>query len=452
MSFGLKLSSLSDKQRKFIAKNYTIKGRSDQYNPRPPSYQCFIVNKEEDIVLLPLGVWKEYLDEHPNDYEYPKMNDNVKFTKSLLTIETDPSKRGRDQNVIVDLALKRLYDFGTVFLSLFTGYGKTLTSIYLSIVLGLKTLVLCHLNVVKGQWPEEYALFTSNTIKVQYLKGKNIEMDESADVYIVGIKKASKMDADFFESIGTVIVDESHLATITDFTKTLFKFQPRYLIGLSATYDRKDGLEKLLYPYFGQPDEFIVRKETKPFTVYKYQTEFVPEIEYILVKNKSVVCWNTIIRSIEENPKRWELIGNIAIKHPEHKILILCGRNVGANGVFEYLLDKNESVELLIGNTKVWNKKARITVAGIKKAGVGMNDPNLTMCIIASDMTDVRQCEGRIRTVNSVVYHIVDNYKTFEAHYRKCEKFYKSKGGKIEVLGVEHNFETKAKLTENRFI
>ena len=65
-----------------------------------------------------------------------------------MTIETDPDKRGRDQDVIINLALKRLKNKGTVFISSYTGSGKSAMAIYLSITLKLKTIVICHLGVL----------------------------------------------------------------------------------------------------------------------------------------------------------------------------------------------------------------------------------------------------------------------------------------------------------------
>jgi hypothetical protein len=104
-----------------------------------------------------------------------------------------------------------------------------------------------------------------------------------------------------------------------------------------------------------------------------------------------------------------------------------------------------EDAELLIGNTKKWNKDARILVAGFKKGGVGMNDPKLTMAIISSATKDSRQLEGRIRTNNNKIYHLVDDYKTFEKHYLECEKYYIEKGATIETVygsGMVNNTNT----------
>jgi len=442
MAFTLTLSSLSIEQKREILKKFTVSPKKTQYSPNPPAYRCFLADKSTDTLHLPYGMWKLYIDKSvgfPNGdtKDFPKMNNTATFIRELYTPETDPTGRCRNQPPIIEEALKKLKSKGYVFMALYTGMGKTALAIYLSIKLGLKTVVLCHLDVVRRQWPEEYDNFSGGSVKVQFVEGANAKLDPFADVYIIGIQKASKMNESDFINVGTVIVDESHITTVKTFTECLFKFHPRNLIGLSGTPDRPDGLHSVLNLYFGDPKSFIVRKEKKNFTVYKYKTPYKPHLQYVQRQGKVVPDWHGeggVIDSIERNEDRWKDIVNVCVTNPTDKIIVLCGRNVLANGVYNLLVEIGEDVALLIGNTKKWNKDARILVAGTKKGGVGMNDPKLTMAIISSDTSDSRQLEGRIRTNNNKIYHFVDDYKTFEKHYLLCEKYYIEKGATIETI------------------
>lgn len=452
MSFALTLSSLSDKERRRILRKFTVQPKATQYNPDPPKYRCFQADAEDDSLKLPLGAWKKYLDPRegfPNGEaeDFDSMNPKAKFKGKLLTAETDPMGRGRNQKDVVEQALSRLELEGSVFIACYTGFGKSATAVYLSLALGLKTMIICHLDIVRRQWPGEYDKFSGGNVKTQFLRGK-CTLDPDADVYIVGIQKAANMSSDDFLTIGTVIIDEAHISTVTAFTKTLLKFQPRYLIGLSATPDRADGLHSLLSNYFGDENDFIVRREVKEFTVYKLQTPFKPEISYTTVRGRSVPDWNKIVNSIEENPKRQGLIADLACEHPDEKIIILCNRNSLSIGVYDILKERGESVELLIQSKKTYDQTARILVAGFKKGGVGLNDPKLTMAIIASDTQDVRQYEGRIRTTNNIIYHLVDYYKPFQNHWEVCEKWYSEKGAEIKILGTKHTFGQKKNSTQ----
>ena len=76
-------------------------------------------------------------------------------------------------------------------------------------------------------------------------------------------------------------------------------------------------------------------------------------------------------------------------------------------------------------------------VAGTKKGGVGLNDPTLTMLILASSTRDVRQFEGRIRTADNLIYDIVDNNQTLEKHWNERESWYEERGATIVHEGVK---------------
>lgn len=453
MSFSLRLSSLTSEQRLHILKFFTVRCAVSQYDKNPPQYRCFLADATTDELKLPLGMWKDYVkdisigeDFFPNGNlnDFPKMSSGCILTFTLLTADSDPSGRNRDQDVVADVALTRLKEEGSVFIATHTGFGKMALGIYLSVTLKLKTLIVCHLDVVRNQWPDEYNKFSKN-VKIQFIKGKII--DAEADVYIVGIKKLANMISsgldvykDFLSTIGTIIVDEAHISTVTLFTECLLHISPRYLVGLSATPDRNDGLHSLFNLYFGDTKEFITRHEVKDFTVYKLQTKYEPNVRYINIMGETRLDWNEAVRSVEENPALWKEVAELAVKHYTSKIIILCNRNALANGVYNLLVEWEADVELLIGSKRKYNTKARILVAGIKKGGVGLNDPELTMAIIASDVTDVRQIEGRVRTTNNIIYHLVHNYKTFENHWVDCEKWYQKRGANIEVVGVKHEF------------
>jgi hypothetical protein len=442
MSLALTLSSLSKEERIALLKKFTVRPEKTQYDPHPPSYQCFDVDIDLDLLYVPLGIVTNNPVKYKNNIKNVKKNVKVMskfcvFSKELLTPETDPTGRGRNQVEVVDIALERLKKFYTVFLACYTGIGKTAMIIYLTIFLKLKTVVLCHLDGVRKQWVKAYEKFSGSTVKTQFVTGtgKLSKLDPTADVYIIGVKKASMMNMDVFKGIGTVVVDEVHIASVSIFTQVLTKIQPLYLIGSDATPDKCVAGYKFLNLYFGNPKDFIVRLESKNFIVYKVQTNFKPHVEYVMRRGKSTVDWNEIINSIEKNEAVWELVANIVTENPKDKIIVECNRNCFAKGIYNILVDRGDNVDLYIDKDKDWDASCRVLITGFKKGGVGLDDPDLTMAIIASDTTDVRQFEGRVRCTDNTIYHIVHDYKSLETHWNECEEWYKSKGGEIRIIG-----------------
>ena len=211
---------------------------------------------------------------------------------------------------------------------------------------------------------------------------------------------------------------------------------------------------KLLYLYYGPRNHFIKRTEVKDFTVIKYMTKYKPKIEYIMVRGRMTINWNEVINSISSNVERQKEIAKLAIRHPEHRILILSNRQDQCKGIHNILLESSEDSALLIGTTKKWDKSCRILVAGMKKAGVGFNDPTITMLIIASDSKSVKQYEGRVRTSNNIIYDIVDNFSSFEKHWEECrEPWYLQRGATIKHEGNEvciDSDEERPKFSKNK--
>jgi len=445
MSIRIPFNKLSDEVKEKISKTCSVRLPVTQYEPNPGSVFCFEVNKKAKEVVVPFGQWRLIYDKFPDTgFSFTSGS----FTTSLYTKQTDP-KKYRDQDIMMTEALSKLKENHYVFLELATGYGKTACATYITSHFRLKTLILCHLSTVgHEQWPKEIEKFTTG-FKVQVVKGKTL--DPTADIYIMGVLKASGMSKEVFKDIGLVIYDEAHIATPTACTKSLLKIHPRYIVGLSATpTDRDDGMQKLLYLYFGPRKEFIKRTEVKDFTVIKYKTKYKPKLEYTMVRGRMTINWNEVMNSMSANVDRQREIAQLAIRHPEHRILILSNRQDQCRGVHSILTESGEDSALLIGATKKWDKSCRILVAGMKKAGVGFDDSTLTMLIIASDVKSVKQYEGRIRTTNNLIYDMVDNFSTFERHWsEEREPWYRRRGATIVY---ENGDEDTGKENRPRFI
>lgn len=427
MSVSFPLKKLTSLQKRAI-RGLTVRPKKTIFNETPITKNVYTY--DDDNVNIPLSKWEIVYDEFPNSEELFE-NRNLKFKGKLFTSETDPKGKKRDQDVVSREALEMISESHTVLLGCHTGFGKTCLGAYITTKLNMKTVVLCHIDELKTQWKESLELFTNCRVKIVT---KRSHLLEDADIYIIGVMKASKFTKDDFVDIGLVIVDEVHLVTDLIFTNVLFLFEPYALVGLSATPDRKDGLGTLFDIYFG--NNKIYRREVKNFTVIKYQTHYCPDIMYKFYKGTMIYDWTKMINQISRMKERWRTIGDICLDHPEEKIVILCDRNDFAKGICEYLIRQDEDVELYIGSKKNRDKSKRILVTGQKKFGTGSDDPTLTMMILACDTKDARQLEGRIRTKDNLIYDIVDDFPTFQKHWDKRRVWYKKRGAVIKNGGA----------------
>jgi superfamily II DNA or RNA helicase len=74
-----------------------------------------------------------------------------------------------------------------------------------------------------------------------------------ADIVVCCVNSLASCEypAWLINSIGTVVVDEAHHIAAATLSQALPRLPARYVIGVSATPDRSDGLEKVLYWLLG---------------------------------------------------------------------------------------------------------------------------------------------------------------------------------------------------------
>ncbi len=72
-------------------------------------------------------------------------------------------------------------------------------------------------------------------------------------------------DVNILQMFDLVIFDECHHLGANTFSRILKKTNPMYILGLSATFRRKDGLQKIFYDFIGQI--IYEKKEQKNTTV-----------------------------------------------------------------------------------------------------------------------------------------------------------------------------------------
>jgi superfamily II DNA or RNA helicase len=333
---------------------------------------------------------------------------------------------------------KKALDFlnknGSILLALHVGFGKSILSLYLACQIRLKTLILVHRVILIDQWVDSIKTYCQDA-NIGKFPFKD-EDDTNFDFVVMNIVNIPKLSFDILKTFGLIIVDECHLISTEHFSKSLQYLTPRYLIGLSATPYRKDGMDKILDIYFG-PDKLIEHLKIE-HVVYKIQTSYQPPI---LVQRNGQIDWNHIIDSQSKHEKRNDMIVQIASFFKDRYILILCKRKEQVNVLCQKLLSLNESVTRLIGNDKQFDKNARILIATINKAGVGFSHDILDTLILASDVEEYYiQYLGRITRrpdVKPIIFDIIDHNKTLKNHFRTRKTVYETIGGVIKNFQSE---------------
>jgi superfamily II DNA or RNA helicase len=340
------------------------------------------------------------------------------------------------QKVLKKEVIQYLNEKGSVIIAAATGFGKTCTSINLACTIGLKTLIICHRVILVNQWRDSIKKFSPNCT-CQVLTAKSKKLD--ADFYIINAINVPKLGREFYNDIATVLVDECHLIMADKLSVCMRYLVPRFLIGLSATPYRSDGLDILLDMYFGK--EKIVRKLFREHYVYTIKTGFKPEVK---TNRMGKIDWGSVIESQCGNRERNEMIINLVKGFPDRTFLILCKRVDQAYYIESRLKEEKEDVTSLIGSNQTFEQKSRILVGTVQKTGVGFDHPSLNSLVLASDVEGYFiQYLGRVfRREDTVpfIFDFIDDFGLLYKHYNTRKSVYLEHGGKIKEFSKEFKF------------
>jgi superfamily II DNA or RNA helicase len=263
------------------------------------------------------------------------------------------------------------------------GFGKTLLGAKIFEVRACTTLIVVNKNMLLNQWIERFVDYFGYTKKdIGYLgKGHN-KLNGSIDVATM---QSLKNDPDVINNYSFVIVDECHHIPAITFEQIVKNFKGKYLLGLSATPNRKDELQPILYQQLGDISYEYKKKKTHTNKLQIIRTSFESNADnYATIINE--LCLdenrnNLIIDAIKTNIQRKILVLTDRIEH----INIL--ENLFQKEKFDYIcvhgsLNKKEQVE----NMNLVKSKALI-IATTSYFGEGIDFPHLNTIMFVTPIS-----------------------------------------------------------------
>jgi superfamily II DNA or RNA helicase len=289
-----------------------------------------------------------------------------------------------------------------------------------------------------NQWIERIEEFLPGA-RVGKIQGSTFNV-ENKDIVIGMIQTIydRAFEADAFSSFGLTIVDEVHRIGSEQFSKTLLKTVTKYMLGISATVDRKDGLTRVLHMFIGDKIYTEKRKDEDPVCVRAVEyisnnDEFnLTEYDY-----RGDPKYSTMIVKLCDFAPRSDFIVQILAdllqEHPENQIMIL-GHN---RSLLKYLHDAIEhrglaTVGYYVGGMKQCNlqetESKQIVVATYAMAAEALDIKTLSTLVMVTPKTDIIQSVGRIlrtKHENPIIVDIVDKHDVFQKQWIKRRAFYK---------------------------
>lgn len=378
---------------------------------------------------------------------------------------------GGQKNLIDDF--KKYYEHGRTgfIVQAKTGSGKTVCAIALLSLIGRRALVVVPRSNLVSQWVErilEHSDLKRNEIGI--VEGsKNSWIDKKIVIGLVHSLVLNRMGKGFKNNFGVVVFDEVHSSVPPEtFSPVTTLCSAKIRIAMSATLDRKDGLDKIFREHIGET--YITTEVQKRMKATVIWCNFNPSSGYIptgmqklnrrgmlisrLAKNISrnmlIVTYITLMlksnrRVLILSDRTWQLV--ILRKLLYAKMPELDQRDVGFFvNTLSFIDDKTGKVSK---KKKVLDKVYRDTVAKQCKVilasygmfALGSDIPELSGLIYATPHSTAEQSQGRIERFledkkQPVVVDIIDvAYKDTLRWAASRKSWYKKNNIEIKVHG-----------------
>lgn len=388
--YKVEKAALTSGQIEEIRKDLLVRPASASHHAPPPA---FSVLKESTTAL--------YL---PRCYAYKKFGKcDFKFTPYINAPALEFAGQLRPlQKVAAEAYMEEALNgsgAGTIVLG--CGEGKTSTSLWIISQLKVKTLVVVAKDFLASQWCERIKQFIP-TAKVGIMKGGKFE-HEGCDIVVASLQTMISRKYSL-EGFGVCVYDETHHLSARVFVTSLMTETTRYMIGLTATPERKDGLGRVFQWFIGgivyrTPSGNLKRPDVR------VQIPQLPQRDPPRCDYSGRPDTIAMITDLCENKQRNQDIANMALKvleDPDRCLLILSERRKHLEDLFELLRPHHEAeMGFYVGGMKADARaevetNSRVILGSTSMCAEAFDCPRLNTLLMTTPKSDVIQIVGRI--------------------------------------------------------
>jgi len=337
-------------------------------------------------------------------------------------------------------------------ISLHTGGGKTVCALYIASRLRVPALVIVHNTFLRDQWEDRIKSFLPKA-RIGRVQADVCEVADR-DVVIVMLQTLSmkELNADLFRPIGLVIVDECHHIASEVFVQALPKITSKYMLGLSATPDRKDKLMYVINWFLGP---MIYKSDTGDSVDTKVSVEVFEYVNHdttfneIVLSSSGFVSVPIMVNKLAECEDRTKWLCGIIedICEEGRQVLVLSDRVQHCKDLLDGLSEAVRETACILSQTVKSSQRTefcaskKILIATYSMCKEGFDVPTLNTLVMATPRPDIDQIVGRIlrvekskRTVHPLIIDIVD--PQFRRQFGARNTLYKKRGYKVSKMSL----------------
>lgn len=436
MSIEIPLSELSAEKISIVQKSLTVIpkkqdflfGKKDFSQIGEPINFFDIIEEEgkEEMIRLPLFFARAVM-KLKNEKKFPL------FSVLEPAIELRPH-----QLPVFQESLQNLMKFQTTTLKAYPGFGKTALCALLSGTTRMLTLVFVHRTPLAFQWYKSFVKVFPELDGKIWIVGEN-PMPEDVRIIISMDERFTKIPPELMENVGCLVVDEAHAFCTRSRVKPLLCCHPKFVIVATATLERIDGTESMMYLLSGVHSVLTVNKS--PFMVIKFSTGRTYEVKY----NAQGADFGDLTSHQEKDDIRNSQCVELVSNNPHRKYIILVRRKNHVIALQKMMKSAGVDCATLYGGEKSYSD-SQVLIGTLSKLSVGFDEENNcrnflgrksdTLILLSSiscrfskkeieerknfkDVAVWEQVKGRImRSSRPIIVYFVDNHPTVEKHFK----------------------------------
>ncbi|HLR51652.1 MAG TPA: DEAD/DEAH box helicase family protein [Candidatus Avamphibacillus sp.] len=425
----------------FSNPNY-FKARQNRFSVKniPRVIQC--MDETADNLILPRGCLNDLLD------LFNELSIKVKLIDERFQGETIQEQFHGILSVGQEEALEKLQKHQYGVLAAATGFGKTVVAASMITRRRVNTLVIVHRTQLLQQWKEKLAAFLDIPISsIGQIGGGKHKPTGIIDIATIQSLNYSGKLKSIITQYGHIIVDECHVISAVTFEAVLKKIRPKFILGLTATPKRKDGMHPIIKMQCGP-----IRYQTNA----RLQAQIRPFIHCLIPRKTSFTTKETDFRKICEelvlNKERNARIFDDVLQSLEagRSPIILTNRILHLKMLTKMFQGFTKNMIVLAGNqkkkelnlslerlSKIPEQEERLIIATGKYIGEGFDDARLDTLFLTMPISwkgMLHQYVGRLHRLHEhkqevQVYDYVDEQvPILKDMYSKRLKGYKALG------------------------
>ena len=311
-----------------------------------------------------------------------------------------------DQEQAVSVML--LHDTGV--LSAPTAFGKTVTAVAIIARRGVNTLVLVHRTELLKQWQARLQAFLGvDKGVVGTIGGGKAKPTGQIDIAVMqSLSRQGEVNA-LVEHYGQVIVDDCHHVGATSFDAILKRTKAKFVLGLTATPIRRDGLQPMIFTQCGPIRHAAAKPASAP-----HDLEVVPRSRFARIDLPVTAGIQDVFRHLANDQARTDAIAADVAAAIElgRKVLVLTERTEHIEAILVALetkvpkpfvlhgrMSKKQRAALISDLDALAPEAPRILLATGRLVGEGFDHPPLDTLVLAMPVSwkgTLQQYAGRL--------------------------------------------------------